>query len=439
MRSSFRVFPLPAFKSLRLALFLLLGFCLIPGRSWAALSINQVRFGTHPDKTRLVLDLSGKTDFRVFTLESPYRLLIDLPDFQWNAGNASTTPSSSVRALRYGTLQPGISRIVFEMTRPVAVESAFFIPAQGSQPGRLVIDYAPASGKKFQDGMKHIRGTLHVAGENVGEDMTVYQDRAPKNLALPAHAVSTLTPPAVSPPPAPDSIVRKPLIIIDPGHGGVDPGAISAHDANEKNITLALARALKKQLESTGRYRVALTRDKDVFIKLRDRVTFAREREAELFISLHADSIGKPDVSGVSVYTLSEKASDKQTAKLAEQENRADLIAGLDLSTEDEDVAGILVDLAMRDTMNQSNFFANKIIEKLRAGSVSLLEKPHRSAGFAVLKAPDIPSVLVETGFMSNKKEAALLATPAHREKIAHALCGAVDSYFEQVRKNQKI
>ena len=441
-----RVKTLPAFRKLRLAFTaLLLGLFLAPASAHAALSIDQVRFGAHPDKVRLVVEMNEKADFRVFTLATPYRIIIDLPDFQWRAGNASTTPASSVKALRYGTLQPGISRIVFEMTRPVAVESAFVIPAQGRQPSRLVIDYAPATDKNFEAGMKNIHGTLET-GEVANKNSSIYQERAPKNLALPAHATSAsalvppvLTPPAISPPSAPESVVRKPLIVIDPGHGGVDPGAISPHNTNEKNITLALARALKKHLESTGRYRVALTRDKDVFIKLRDRVTFARQRQADLFISLHADSIGKPNVSGVSVYTLSEKASDAQSAKLAEQENRADLIAGLDLSTEDEDVAGILVDLAMRDTMNQSNFFANKAVEKLKAGSVSLLEKPHRSAGFAVLKAPDIPSVLVETGFMSNKKEAALLGTPAHREKIARALGGAVDSYFEQVRKNQKI
>ena len=445
-----RVKTLSASKKLHCAfLFLLLGLCLAPRISHAALSVNQVRFGAHPDKVRLVLELSDKTDFRVFTLGTPYRILIDLPDFQWRAGNASTTPSSSVKALRYGTLQPGISRIVFEMTRPVTVESAFVIPAQGGQPSRLVIDYAPATDKNFEAEMKNIHGTLETSenlNKSVSESLAIYQERAPKNLALPAHATSAsalvppvLTPPAISPPPAPESVVRKPLIVIDPGHGGVDPGAISAHNANEKNVTLALARALKKQLESTGRYRVALTRDKDVFIKLRDRVTFARERQADLFISLHADSIGKSSVSGVSVYTLSEKASDAQTAKLAEQENRVDLIAGLDLSTEDEDVAGILVDLAMRDTMNQSNFFANKAVEKLKAGSLRLLETPHRSAGFAVLKAPDIPSILVDTGFMSNAKEAALLGTPAHREKIARALGSAVDSYFEQVRKKQKI
>jgi N-acetylmuramoyl-L-alanine amidase len=266
---------------------------------------------------------------------------------------------------------------------------------------------------------------------------------APPNITVPETRKQVLT----APPPqqnsdmlGDNSVVRKPLIIIDPGHGGVDPGAHGINDTNEKNVTLALAKKLKATLESTGHYRVALTRDKDIFIKLRDRVTFARDREADLFISLHADSVGeRSNVSGVSIYTLSEKASDAQTAKLAEQENKVDLIAGIDLSAEDQDVANILVDLAMRDTMNQSNFFANKVVEKLKANSVRLLDRPHRSAGFAVLKAPDIPSVLVETGFMSNQKEVTLLNSDSHREKLAKAITSAVETYFDQVRKNQRI
>jgi N-acetylmuramoyl-L-alanine amidase len=381
---------------------LLLG--IIPGQAHA-LSVNQVRFGAHPDKIRLVLDLSEKTDFRVFALANPYRMVIDLPDFEWRAGNASTTPSSGVTALRYGNLQPGISR------------GAFIIPAQKGQPNRLVVDFTHVTEDVFERNKDISHGTLVTSGQVLA---------APQ--AVPSHK-----------PPTPPGAGYKPLIVIDAGHGGVDPGARGVNKTNEKNVTLALAKQLKSELEGTGRYRVALTRDKDIFIKLRERVSIARRQQADLFISIHADSIEKSNVSGVSVYTLSEKASDAQTAKLAAQENRADLIAGLDLSVEDEDVASILVDLAMRDTMNQSNFFANTLIDKLKARQVRLLDSPHRSAGFAVLKAPDIPSVLVEAGFMSNKKESELLNTPAHRAKISQALSGAIDSYFEQVRKNQRI
>ena len=192
-------------------------------------------------------------------------------------------------------------------------------------------------------------------------------------------------------------------------------------------------------LESTGRYEVHLTRHNDTYLRLYKRVDFARNKKADLFISLHADSIGKSNVRGASIYTLSEKASDAQTARLAERENRADLIAGVDLSHEDEQVANILVDLAMRDTMNQSNFFAGTLLDRMRSSNIRILEKPLRHAGFAVLKAPDVPSVLIEIGFMSNKYEAEQLARPAYRDQIGRALVSGIDSNFEKIRRNQRL
>ncbi|HRQ61170.1 MAG TPA: N-acetylmuramoyl-L-alanine amidase, partial [Alphaproteobacteria bacterium] len=182
--------------------------------------------------------------------------------------------------------------------------------------------------------------------------------------------------------------------------------------------------------------RVLLTRERDIYIKLGERVKYARKNEGDLFISIHADSIDKPHVGGASVYTLSDKASDEQTAKLADRENQADLIGGLNLNTQDEDVANILVDLAMRDTMNQSRFFAGAIVDTLAYNGVRVLERPHRYAGFAVLKAPDIPSILVEAGFMSNKREADLLSSPEHRAKIAGALVRGIDQYFDTVNSD---
>jgi len=200
-----------------------------------------------------------------------------------------------------------------------------------------------------------------------------------------------------------------------------------------------MAQELKKRLESTGRYQVKLTRTSDQYLKLYQRVEFARHHQGDLFISLHADSIGRGNIRGASVYTLSEKASDEQTARLAERENRADIIAGADLSHEDEQVANILIGLAMRDTMNQSNFLADTVVAQMRTEGVRVLETPHRSAAFAVLKAPDIPSVLVELGFMSNRAEADQLSRPEYRGQIARALLAGIDAYFEQVRKNQRI
>ncbi len=384
-----------------------------------ALDIQQVRFGVHPDKTRLVIDLSESSDFRVFTLSDPYRMVIDLPPFNWNAGAVKETLSAGITGVRHGNLQPGISRVVFDMSSPTAVRSAFVLPASAEKPHRLVIDYNNVDHASFEAARHNVHGTLSI----IKPSSFAYKDAALGQYA----------------PPVPTKKTIKPLVVIDAGHGGVDPGAIASNGVYEKKITLKLAQALKQELESTGKFRVALTRDKDVFIPLRDRVAFARKRNADLFISIHADSLKKRDVRGASVYTLSEKASDAQTAKLADRENRADSIAGLDLSIEDDEVANILVDLAMRDTMNQSNFFANALVDGFLSMDLKMLENPHRYAGFAVLKAPDIPSVLVEAGFLSNSREAQLLNTESYRQKIVKSLRNGIEAYFKQAEKNQRI
>ena len=385
-------------------------------KSAAALDVESVRFGVYQDKTRLVLDMDRPSPFRAFVLSAPYRMVIDLPSFEWNAGQVKGPDAAGVKATRHGNLQPGISRIVFDMNRAISIQNAFTLSRSGGKPDRLVIDFANVSPSVFEQVKNKVHGTLDTQ----------------KSIA---QEVSTYTPP----PPPPPGKEQKPLVILDPGHGGIDPGAIGANGVHEKVVALSLAQELKKQLEASGKYRVKMTREKDVFIKLSDRVKFARKHGGDLFMSLHADSLRNANVRGASVYTLSEKASDAQTAKLAARENKADLIAGIDLNVEDKDVANILMDLAMRDTMNQSKFFANTLVDNFKSNSVRILERPHRYAGFAVLKAPDIPSVLVEAGFMSNKKEADLLNTTAHRKKIATALKKGVDRYFEQVRKNQRI
>ena len=376
-----------------------------------------MRFGLHEDKTRMVLDLDRNVDFRAFVLGDPIRMVIDLPAFEWKAGDVQSPKNAGVLATRHGNLKPGISRIVFDMNRPVSIQKAFTLPAGSGKPARLVIDFANVSSGIFQQTQNNIHGTLNVDGVQ-------------SNIAVKSPSFT---------PPKPPKKQQKPLVIVDPGHGGIDPGAVGANGVYEKTVALKLAKELKSQLEASGQYRVKMTRETDIFIKLSDRVKFARKHGADLFMSVHADSLENKKVRGASVYTLSEKASDAQTAKLAARENKADLIAGIDLSVEDKEVADILVDLAMRETSNQSNFFANTLVDRFKADSVRLLERPHRSAGFAVLKAPDIPSVLVEAGFMSNRTEADLLNTAPHRKKIAKALKKGVDRYFEQVRKNQRI
>ncbi len=377
-----------------------------------ALDIKNVRFGDYNDKVRLVLDLSEAAQYRTFVLSDPYRMVIDLPSFTWRAGQVQEPQSAGITATRHGNLDTNTSRIVFDLNRPISIQNAFTLPASGEKPNRLVIDFANASESVFAKTQNKVFGDL--------DDEPSSPKQATKIVPSQNNG-------------------QKPLVIIDAGHGGVDPGASGHGGLYERNITLALAKELKSQLVSSGKYRVHMTRDKDVFIKLRERVNIARRHNGDLFISIHADALDNKSVQGASVYTLSEKASDAQTAKLAARENKADLIAGVDLETEDKDVADILMDLAMRDTMNQSKFFANTVVDTFRSKGLKTLGDPHRSAGFAVLKAPDIPSVLVEAGFMSNKQEASMLNTQAHRKKIATALKIGIDRYFDQVAKNQRM
>lgn len=239
--------------------------------------------------------------------------------------------------------------------------------------------------------------------------------------------------PTAEPPALPDKPVDKPkgkkVIVLDPGHGGIDPGASSPNGTQEKDIVLALAKAMREKLLATGRYTVLMTRDDDTFVSLPNRVRFARDNRADLFIALHADSLRGPTVRGATVYTLSEKASDAEAEALAEKENKADMIAGVNVG--DDNIAGILIDLAQRETKNASVSLAKKIVLELK-GVTDLTKQPHRSAGFRVLRAPDVPSVLLEAGYLSSKADVALLTSDDWREKVSVAMVEALDAYFGQ-------
>jgi N-acetylmuramoyl-L-alanine amidase len=223
-------------------------------------------------------------------------------------------------------------------------------------------------------------------------------------------------------------------VVIDPGHGGVDPGAVGARGTMEKDIVLAMSRELQVVLERTGRYHVVLTRGDDSFMRLRERMAVARHAEADLFVSLHADAHKDLSLRGASVYTLSEQASDAEAEALAAKENKADLIAGVDLSEEAPEVTGILIDLAQRETMDLSSVFAQRLVIEL-GRATGLQRNTHRYAGFAVLKAPDVPSVLVELGYLSNPSEEDRLRTKRHRESLARAMERAIRRYFEWRQK----
>lgn len=359
--------------------------------------VTGVRLGEQPDATRLVVDLTDSVGFSVFTLDNPYRLVIDLPLVSWSlAPGIEASRLGVVEGFRYGRFDSQTSRIVVDMAGPVEVVSAFLIPPQGPSQYRLVFD---------------LRG--------IGRDAFLAALRPSPAPAQRTQPVSILE---VRP-------EGKPVIAIDPGHGGIDPGTIGVTGIQEKNVTLAMARELRQALEKSGQFEVILTRDSDTFVPLRERVARARAAGAELFLSLHADSVGNATVRGASVYTLSETASDKEAGELASKENQADVIGGVDLGQQTGDVAAILISLAQRESMNASASFANRLIPEL-ASQGRVLRNTHRFAGFAVLKAPDVPSVLVELGYLSNRNDESLLAASSSRRSLIEAMTRAVDGYF---------
>jgi N-acetylmuramoyl-L-alanine amidase len=231
------------------------------------------------------------------------------------------------------------------------------------------------------------------------------------------------TPPAAKP--------RPKLVVIDPGHGGRDPGAMGVRGTKEKTVVLAIARELQRELQASGRYRVMLTRSSDTFIALRGRVARAQAANADLFLSLHADSHPDSDVRGASVYTLSEDASDREAAALAARENRADaMVGGMKLASQPDDVARTLVAMSQRGTVNDSRRLADTIVRTFGSNGVRLLPRSHRQAGFAVLTSPDIPAALVELGYLSNPQDERLLTVRQHQIALARALRASVDAHF---------
>jgi N-acetylmuramoyl-L-alanine amidase len=375
----------------------------------AAPQVTGVRVGVYPAKTRIVLDVTGAVKFSSFILPEPYRVVLDMSEVTWSSSLKNPPKGGLVTGMRFGLFKPGSSRVVLDSVGPVRVAKAFMIPPSGKNRSyRLVVDIAKTSKQAFMMAYKR------------PDRRPVVKSAPPARASIPA--------PFRRKPPRPD---QKKVIVIDPGHGGVDPGAMSRSGVWEKHIVLSFARDLRRGLMASGRFDVRLTRDRDVFIRLRDRIAIARRAGADLFISVHADSIGNSRVRGTSVYTLSERASDKEADTLARKENKADLIAGVDLNEQSDDVVNILIDLAQRETMNESAVFARKLVDEL-GKTRKMLRNTHRFAGFAVLKAPDIPSVLVELGYLSNRRDEKLLRDPRQRRRMAVAMARAVKLYFDR-------
>src|SRR5471032_2059986 len=334
--------------------------------------IMGVRIGEHQDRTRFVVEVSDPVEMRTFTLSGPNRVVIDMPVVQWHL-EAPPRPTGNgvVRSYRYGLFRPGNSRFVIDLNAPVTISDALVIPPTGGYGYRVVIDLFATTQAKFE--------------QTAGWPADLRAREA-------AAALLASLPPAQQQAPATG---EKRVIVIDPGHGGIDSGTSGVNGLMEKNLVLDEALRLSRELSRRANYVVHLTRDSDVYIPLKERVNIGRSWRADLFISLHADSNPDAGVNGLSIYTLSERGSDKEAAALARKENQSDVIAGVDLGGGNLTVAPILLSLAQRDTMNRSSRFAQGAVTMLTSATDILPRQPHRSAGFVVLKAPDVPAVLI--------------------------------------------
>ena len=361
---------------------------------------TAARLAGDQTRTRFVADLSAPVGYAVYVLANPYRVMIDLPQINFQLPEAAGKVSRGlVGQFRYGPVGEGQSRIVLETAGPVLIEKSFILPPQPGQPARIVVDLVKTTEEAFAQKLKA-----------AADQETASIDPAPE-----------------TPKPAP--ALRRKRVVIDPGHGGIDPGAIGVRKTKEKDVVLAFGLKLKQILEATGQVDVIMTRADDRFLTLKERVKVARDNEADLFIAIHADTVRGQDVRGATIYTLSEKASDAEAEALAHKENRADIIAGVDLETENEQVTDILIDLVQRESKTHSLVFAKKAVNEM--GPVTAFTgKPMRSAGFMVLKAPDVPSVLVELGYLSSRQDESQLTSPAWQEKVASAMARAVTTYF---------
>ncbi len=367
--------------------------------------VTGARVAGDEARTRFVLDMNRQVTPTISGLANPARLIIDLPEVTFSLpADSGESGRGLVTDWRFGLFAVGRSRVVMDLTGPVKVDKTFFLPAVDDQPARLVVDLVSATADEFDSFVETSRPKRVVAGS----DSAPKSDRltAPKNR-------------------------DKPLIVLDPGHGGIDTGATGVHGTLEKAIVLDFAQLLKEKLDESGLYNVQLTRDDDTFIPLGRRVEIGHELEADLFVSIHADSVrrGQKLARGATVYTISDRASDQLAEDLAQSENMSDVIAGVDLTEEPTEVTDILIDLARRETRSFSVYFARSLVDELKS-AVRLINNPHRSAGFRVLKAHDVPSVLVELGYLSNEHDEKLLISDEWRERMANAMTEAVHGFF---------
>jgi N-acetylmuramoyl-L-alanine amidase len=417
----------------------LLGFALLCAAAWFCLPIgNAAAVESQPSKpapavhfpvatdarlagdgkqTRFILDLDQPITFRAFPLADPYRVVVDISQvsFQLPPGIGSVG-RGLIKAFRYGLVMPGGSRIVFDLTGPARIANVSMLEPANGQPSRLVLELEEVDRTAF---------VQSLPAENRPELRPAIAEA--KEAPLPA---STAPAKVEMTPTGPAAADPRPVVVIDPGHGGPDNGTQSGSES-EKNLVLGFALALRDRIEKSGKYRVVMTRTDDTFIPLDDRVKIARNHVAALFVSIHADALPRHegDAQGATIYTLSDRASDAEAERLAEAENKADAIGGVNLTEEPTDVADILIDLAQRETRTFSNRFARILMAEMKT-TTRMHKHPLKSAGFRVLKAPDVPSVLVELGYVSNKDDLEHLVSENWRSRTVGSVAHAIDAFF---------
>ncbi|MFN3548498.1 MAG: N-acetylmuramoyl-L-alanine amidase [Mesorhizobium sp.] len=365
-----------------------------------ALRAHAYRMAGDAVRMRIVVEFNREPDVKWFLLRGPHRLVVDLPETTFAFEPDSLDPRGLVTGVRYGNLGTGSSRIILSGKGPFTVENLSLLENENSPGHRMVVDIIADSEAAFERALA---------------------DQA----ATTASTVSTGKGDRVGARERPD----KPFtIVIDPGHGGIDGGAKALGGAAEKDLTLSFSRELRERLKATGRFNVFMTRDDDVFLRLDERVRIARQHEADLFVSIHADTISQSGVRGASVYTISEKASDEVARAAAERENLSDSVAGIEIADDNQQVADILFDLVRRETHGFSVTFARSLVDEL-GRKIELINNPQRSAGFRVLRAPDVPSVLVELGYLSNASDVAKLQDPVWRDKAVSSMIEAIDAF----------
>ncbi len=368
--------------------------------------VSATRVSGTMQSTMFEADISSSVGFSATAVKSPYRVIIDIADVSFDLpAGAGRKAGGLVSSFRYGLVEERKSRIVLDVSGPVLIGKSQIVPAKGKKPAHIMVEILPTTPENFK---------------------LTYELEHPQDSSVAQTAAIT---PAAAPPAQTAQADQRKVIVIDPGHGGIDPGAVSYNKTKEKDVVLAYGLALRDVLQNSPNYKVVMTRESDMFISLNERVKIARDNKADLFIAIHADTVDEKDVRGTTLYTVSDKATDAVAEALAQKENRADVIGGMDLGNQTKTVSDILINLAQRESKNQALYFTKKAVTQLKS-FVRFTGKPVRSAAFVVLKAPDVPSVLVELGYLSNKGDEALLNSTEWRSNMATAMAHSVDDYF---------